>query len=85
MSIQGVWQATFSFFGEKPVVVERGSTQLSSDAGLLVFREFDERIRWTELFAAALGDPRTDAEHSLLDMAWGQKIQPCYLPRHSGV
>lgn len=68
MSIQGVWQGEFSFFGEKPVVVERGSTQLSSDAGLLVFREFDDRIRWTEQFAAALGDPRTEAEHTVLDM-----------------
>ncbi|HUQ71833.1 MAG TPA: transposase, partial [Planctomycetaceae bacterium] len=68
MSLQSVWQGTVSFFGEKPIVVERRSTQLSSDAGLLVFREFDDRIRWTEQFAAALGDPRTDAEHSLLDM-----------------
>jgi hypothetical protein len=68
VSIHGVWQRTFSFFGEKPVVVERGSTQLSSDAGLLVVREFDERIRWTEQFAAALSDRRSDAEHSLLDM-----------------
>ena len=68
MSIHGVWQRTFSFFGEKAVVVEQGSTQLSSDAGLLVVREFDEQIRWTEQFATALRDRRADAEHSLLDM-----------------
>ena len=68
MSIHGVWQRTFSFFGEKSVVVERGSCQLSSDAGLLVFREFDERIRWTERIAAVLADRRNDAEHSLIEM-----------------
>lgn len=68
MSIHGVWQRAFSFFGEKPLVVERSGMQLSSDAGLLVFREFDERIRWTVQFAAALSDRRCDAEHSLLDM-----------------
>lgn len=68
MSIQGVWQGTFSFFTEKSIVVEQGSVQLSSDAGLLVFREFDDQIRWTERFASALVDRRVDAEHSLLDM-----------------
>jgi hypothetical protein len=68
MSIQSAWQGTFSFFEEKAVVVEQGSTYLTSDGGLLVFREFDEKIGWTERFAAALADPRVDAEHSMLDM-----------------
>lgn len=68
MSIQSAGQETFSFFEEMPVVVEQGSASLTSDAGLLVFREFDDKIGWTERFAAALADARTDADHSMLDM-----------------
>ena len=42
---------------------------LSSDAGLLIFRQMDERLRYTEQFAGALrGDSRVDPTHSWLDM-----------------
>ena len=58
MSIQSAWQGTFSFFNKLPIIVEPSRTQLSSDAGLLPLREFDERIGLTRQFAAALQDPR---------------------------
>ena len=40
MIIQSVWQKSFEFFG-KPVVIQPGEAELTSDAGLLPIREFD--------------------------------------------
>jgi Transposase DDE domain group 1 len=52
-------------------VVEVSTAQLSSDAGLLPFRELDERIGFTQAFAAVLDDPRDPAkrEHTFAEMA----------------
>lgn len=58
MSIQPVVQGTFSFFQDLPIIVESTAAQLTSDAGLLPIREFDERIGLTQGFAAVLDDPR---------------------------
>ena len=70
MSLQFVPRLSFDFFASRPVEVELSSSPLSSDAGLLPIRQFDERIRLTEQFAAALEDRRhpTFIEHSLLTM-----------------
>lgn len=70
MSLQSVPRLSFDFFPSRPVEVELSSSPLSSDAGLLPIRQFDERIRLTEQFAAALEDKRhpTFIEHSLLTM-----------------
>ena len=57
MIIQSVWQKSFGFFG-KPVVIEPSQTELTSDAGLLPIRQFDEAIGLTEQFADALKDLR---------------------------
>jgi len=67
--IQSVWQKSFDFFG-KPVVVEPSEAELTSDAGLLPIRQFDQRIRLTEQFAAALTDPRHQplVEHTVCEM-----------------
>jgi hypothetical protein len=71
MSIQPVVQGTFSFLCNLPIVVETTAVQLSSDAGLLPIREFDEIIGLTRAFAGVLNDPRDPQlfEHSFLDMA----------------
>jgi len=58
MVLQSVWQHTFNFFAEKPIVVEPVEAQLSSDAGLLPIRQFDQWIGLTEQFADALEDLR---------------------------
>jgi len=68
MSLQGVWSECLGFLGQKPVVVENSAGRLSSDAGLLVVREFDERIGLTQQFAAVLDDQRQEPTHSLLAM-----------------
>lgn len=68
--MQSVFQGSFSFFADLPIVVEATAARLSSDAGLLAFREFDQRIGLTRSFADALNDPRDPRrfDHSFLDM-----------------
>src|SRR5262249_37694015 len=69
MSIPSAWPQTLDFFGT-PLVIEASPGQLTSDAGLLPVRQFDERIGLTQAFADALDDPRAPAlvEHTLLEM-----------------
>lgn len=70
MIIQSAWQLSFEFFGSKPVVVEPAATQISSDAGLLPFRQRDEQIGLTRQFAEALADRRRGGRtgHTFLEM-----------------
>lgn len=68
MSVQSVWSECLAFHPRKPVVVQNSAGRLSSDAGLLVVREFDERIGLTRQFAAALVDRRRQPSLSLLAM-----------------
>jgi len=58
MSIQPVLPFSFDFLPSRPVQIEVSPAPLSSDAGLLPIRQFDQRIRLTEQFAAALDDQR---------------------------
>jgi hypothetical protein len=69
MSIHPAWQQTFSFF-QLPVVIEPSRASLSSDAGLLPLRQFDEQIGLTQAFTDALEDPRDPdlTEHPFLEM-----------------
>lgn len=70
MSIQTAWQGTFDFWHELPIVVEPSAAQLTSDAGLLPLRQFDEQIGLTRQFAQALDDPRNPelCDHTFLEM-----------------
>ena len=70
MSIQTAWQATFDFGDNRPIVVEPSAARLTSDAGLLPLRQFDEHIGLTRQFAQALDDPRDPelCDHSFLEM-----------------
>jgi DDE family transposase len=58
MSIQPALQGTFTFFRDLPLVVQSTAARLTTDAGLLPIREFDDRIGFTSAFAAVLDDPR---------------------------
>jgi hypothetical protein len=71
MSIQSEWQGTLSFLDDLPIVVEPSPALLTSDAGLLPFRELDQRLHLTEQFAQALDDPRDPemVDHTFLEMA----------------
>ena len=70
MSIHDVEQLSFDFFSGRPVEIEISDVQMSSDAGLLPIRAFDERLRFTEQFVAALQDLRqaSGVKHSFASM-----------------
>ena len=68
MILQGVWSEGLEFLPQKRVVVENSAGRLSSDAGLLVLREFDHKRRFTESFSECLIEQRREPEHSLLSM-----------------
>ena len=58
MDSQTAFQFLFNFRRSKTVVVEPAAAQVSTDAGLLPFRQFDEHAGLTRQFAAALTDRR---------------------------
>jgi len=70
MVSQNAFQLTLDFLTNKPVVVEPSADQVSSDAGLLPFRQLDERLGLTRQFAEALSDRRHVGYigHSFLEM-----------------
>src|SRR5512144_642002 len=70
MSLQSVPLLSFDFLPSRPVEIEVSPAPLTSDAGLIPIRQFDEQIRLTEQFAAVLDDPRdpTLTRQSLLSM-----------------
>ena len=55
----------FDFLPQLPVVVQQHHGQMSSDAGLLPLRQFDERWRYTQRMADCLDDPRPSRGQSL--------------------
>ena len=70
MSLQGASLFGFDFFEPLPIQIEVSDAPLTSDAGLLPLRQFDERIGLTRQFVAALDDPRDPEliDHSFLEM-----------------
>lgn len=70
MSLQSASLFDLDFFGSLPIHIEVSDAPLSSDAGLLPLRQFDERIGLTAQFAAALDDPRDPdlVDHTFLEM-----------------
>jgi hypothetical protein len=70
MDSQSEFQMHFDFGTSKPIVVEPSAAQVSSDAGLLPFRQLDEQIGLTRRFAETLTDRRHAGRigHSFLEM-----------------
>jgi hypothetical protein len=60
-------QMPFSFYRHQPLDAHFDGGQMTSDAGLLLLREFDQRHNLTSRLAAGLADPRDPdrVEHSL--------------------
>ena len=52
---------SFDFLPGLPIVVEPKATLMSSDAGMIPIRQFDDQISFTERFVAGLHDPRDPA------------------------
>lgn len=61
-------QLTFDFLPHSPVVVQSHSGQISTDAGLLPIRQFDQRWRYTQRLAACLDERRREPRHTLMQM-----------------
>ena len=70
MVAQAVEQFSFDFLPQTDLVVQRHEGQITSDAGLIPVRQFDDRWRYTERMAACLDgcDGRTTCEHPTLQM-----------------
>jgi hypothetical protein len=68
MILHDVWNLELGFLPEKPIEIEPVQEYLSTDTGLLLFRQFDEQLGFTEDFAAQLNDVRSDPTHSILEM-----------------
>jgi hypothetical protein len=71
MILQSVWQRCFGFLPGKQIFVQPVDAALTSDAGLLPIRQFDEQLGLTAQFAAALEDPRSRRQvgHTFAEMA----------------
>ena len=68
MILQDVWHVALGFSTGMPIEVEPVQEHLSTDTGLLLFRQFDDELKLTQEFAAQLVDTRTDPTHSVLEM-----------------
>ena len=68
MILHDVWNLELGFLPEKPIEIEPVQEYLSTDTGLLLFRQFDEQLGFTEDFAAQLNDVRSEPTHSILEM-----------------
>jgi len=66
--VHDAFRLELDFFAQQPVRIEPLQEQLSSDAGLLLFRQLDEQVSFTAGFAAQLEDSRRAPEHSPLEM-----------------
>ena len=60
----------FDFFQPLPIQIQVSDAPLTSDAGLLPLRQFDQRTDLTQQFAAVLDDPRHPdlIEHSFTEL-----------------
>jgi hypothetical protein len=72
MVAQTVAQFAFDFFSRLPIVVEPKEVHLSSDAGILPIRQFDDQIGFTDRFIACLDDPR---DQDFTDHAFGEMVR----------
>jgi hypothetical protein len=61
MSLQSVPLLSLDFSSSRPIEFEVASAPLTSDAGLLIIRQFDDQIGFTQRFADALDDHRDPA------------------------
>jgi hypothetical protein len=77
MSILPAWPQVLDFFGT-PLVIGPSPGQLSSDAGLLPVRQFDQRIGLTRAFAEALDDPRVPGN----DLAMDRLSDHCFVANY---
>ena len=54
MSLHDVWELDFGFSPQSPICVEPVEENISTDAGLLIFRQWDEQRGFTYGFTQQL-------------------------------
>jgi len=72
---QAAERISFDFLPGLPIVVETKPTLMSSDAGILPLRQFDDQIAFTERFVASLHDPRDPA---LIDHGFDEMVRQAW-------
>jgi len=72
MAEQCVEQIRFDFFSPLPIVVEAHDAPVSSDAGILPIRQFDDHVGLTDRFIACLDDPRDPMQ---IDHPFGEMVR----------
>lgn len=68
MSIQSAEEFACGSWLNRSVVSQAVEQNLSTDTGLLLFGQFDEKLGWTSQFANLISDTRIDPRHSVLSM-----------------
>ena len=68
MILHDVWNVQVDFSPKLPIEIEPVEEHLSTDTGLLLFRQLDDELQLTREFAAQRVDTRTDPTHSTLEM-----------------
>lgn len=68
MSIQGAQQIVFGFWQGRTIQIEAVEESLSSDGGLIVFGQLDEKLGWTASFAEQITGAQSKRVHSVLDI-----------------
>lgn len=68
MESQCVEQLVFEGMLDRPVVVKSSAAMMSSDAGLIPIRQFDQRWKFTRRLAECLDDTRSAPAHSIDEM-----------------
>lgn len=68
MSRQSVADFGCGKWKNREVILQPIEQDLSSDAGLMLFGQFDEKLDWTKQFSSLIKDARSDPEHSILSI-----------------
>ena len=68
MQMQSDQQLLFQNLTDRDVIVKQADVEITSDAGLLPVREFDQKWKLTQRMVECLADQRTRCEHSLHEM-----------------
>lgn len=68
MSIQSVEDFACGSWKNRSVIATAIDVDLTTDTGLLLFGQFDEKLGWTSQFASLISDARCDPDHSALSI-----------------
>lgn len=68
MSIQSATEFSCGKWNKRELIVQAVEQDLSSDAGLVLFGQYDTKLGWCKQFSAMINDARLDPDHSVLSM-----------------